>query len=149
MIDRAARSDLAERIRQLVAGQITNDEFEDRTNPRSLDRAVEAVRDGAWGLYSDTREYRLVGKYPLNLEARHAVARWIVFLQTDLEYEWPRIGPMAMIGLLLAGFLTVGLVRIPFRIWFSKHGEFSAWPFIRAEDLEEARKHPRYLAGAV
>jgi hypothetical protein len=149
MIDRAARSHLSERIRQFVAGQITNDQFSDGIPHRSPDRAVEAVRDGAWGLYDDTREYRLVGKFRLNLEARQAVARWILFLLTDLEYEWPRVGPIAMIGLLLAGVLTVGLVRIPFRLWFERHGDFAAWPFIRVEDLEEARKHPRYLAGAV
>ena len=53
MIDREARTKLAELIRHLVAGIITNDEFDDR-RPNSTDLAIRDVFYwGAWHLYSD------------------------------------------------------------------------------------------------
>ncbi len=52
MVDRASRHRLAELLRQLVAGRITNDEFEDRVPRDSPDPGIEAVLgDGAWFLY--------------------------------------------------------------------------------------------------
>jgi hypothetical protein len=77
MVDRESRTKLGELIRHLAAGQITNDEFEDRLLPLgSADPAVwEVFSSGAWCLYSDLWEYRLTGKYRLPKEARREVAR--------------------------------------------------------------------------
>ena len=93
MIDRESRTQLSELIRHLVAGRMTNDEFENRLSLRSADPTVcEVFLSGAWCLYSDLWEYRLTGKYRLPKQARREAARWILFLTTDLEYEWPRLG---------------------------------------------------------
>ena len=56
MIDRLAHRHLAGGIRHLVAGHITNDEFEDKwfaPTVRSKDPAVREIFAGVWMLYSD------------------------------------------------------------------------------------------------
>lgn len=89
MIDRQARRRASELLRHLGAGLIANDQFEDRFPTASEDVAIDEIRSQAWFLYSDLREYRLAGKHRLAADARREVARWILFLQSDLEYEWP------------------------------------------------------------
>ena len=80
MIDREARTELAELIRHLVAGLITNEEFGDRVPSSTEDPAVfEVFFGGAWHLYSDLREYYLKGKHRLPRDLRREVARWILF----------------------------------------------------------------------
>ena len=89
MIDRQARDLTAELIRHLVSGQITTDQFEDRL-PNSADRAIQEVySSGPYLLYSDDDEHKLVGDDAVPREAIPDVARWILFLKSDLEYEWP------------------------------------------------------------
>jgi len=91
MIDRNARNKLAELIRSLVTGRITNDELEDAL-PASTDDAVwEVFHNGAWCLYSDLKEYKLRGKDALLPEDKSVVARWVLFLKSDYEYKWPSV----------------------------------------------------------
>ena len=86
MIDREARNTLAELIRSLSSGLITNDEFENAI-PNSMDDAImEVFSNGAWCLYSDMKEYKLKGKDALTEDDRSMVARWVLFLKTDFEY---------------------------------------------------------------
>jgi hypothetical protein len=92
MIDHDARGRVSELLRHLVSGQITNDGFEAALPEGSADRAVREVSSEAWYLCGDLREHRLVGKERLAPEARIHVARTILFLQSDLEYEC-RNGP--------------------------------------------------------
>jgi hypothetical protein len=149
MIDRPARSRLAELIRGLVAGRITNDDF-DESGPRgSHDSAVDAVFfDGAWGLYDDLHEHRLKGRWRLSDGSRYQVARWILFLEGDLEYEWPTFGGWRRLGLIVSNLVTLGLARIGWRRWYGRHGDLAVWPFIRKADYEAALGKRPYLAGA-
>ena len=85
MIDRNARNKLAELIRSLVAGNITNDEFE-ASLPTSTDDAVwEVFHNGAWCLYSDMKAYKLRGEYALSPEDKTVVARWVLFLNRTMN----------------------------------------------------------------
>ena len=146
MIDRRARDRLAEAMRALAAGLISNDAFENDRLPSSSDDAAirEIYSNGAWGLYSDHHEYRLRGRYKLNDKAKEDVARWVLFLKTDLPYEWPvttrRLLP------LLANVFTLGLAN-KYYFWprFRAHGEIEVWPFVRRADYEAALNHPPYL----
>ena len=148
MIDRKSRTELAELIRHLVAGQLTNNQFEDRLALWSSDPAVwEVFSCGAWCLYSDLWEYRLTGNYRLPKEARREVARWILFLKTDLEYEWPRLGRCRSLLLLLGNVLTIGLLSIAYRKYFRRFGDWDVWPFLRRSDYDLALKQPPYLTG--
>jgi hypothetical protein len=93
MIDRPARSDLATQLLRLVTGDMTNDEFDDNYGERRIDSEDAAVAEIAtfgWGLYSDLTRYRLKGRHALPDELRRTADRAVLFLQTDLDYEWPR-----------------------------------------------------------
>jgi hypothetical protein len=149
MIDRASRRAVGELLRHLAAGQITNDQFEDRLPRSSEDIAVAEIRHQAWFLYSDLREYRFVGKDRLTDEHRREVARWILFLQSDLEYEWPRMSTPISALLFVANLCTFGLVGRAVVTRFKRHGDFEVWPFIRRSQHEAALGEPKHLRGAV
>lgn len=89
MVDRKTRRQLAETIRHLVSGRITNDEFEGRI-PVSSGPAIQALFwNGAWRLYDDLREYNLEERDRVADEDRRVIARWVLFLKSDFEYEGP------------------------------------------------------------
>ena len=148
MVDRQARNQLAEALRALASGLITNDKFEDRVPRGSKDPAVWSIfTDGAWLLYSDLKEYRLKGKNALSPEVKHHIARWVLFLRTDKPYEWPRFSRFQTFVFLLLGLATLGLSTRLFRKRYSKRGDIEVWPFICVPDYEEALHAPAYLRG--
>lgn len=165
MIDRPSRDRLAELIRHLVAGRISNYEFEEALPLESRDPAVwEVFRNGAWCLYGDLEEHRLVDRKRLGREARREAARWIVFLKSEREYEWPASrhrlsGWLALahlahlltlkspVGLLVHLLVAWAWARWRRRLW-RRSGDPAVWPFLRAGDLEAARAAPCYLAGS-
>jgi len=150
MLDRESRTKLAELIRHLATGRITNDEFEDRLSLRSTDPAIWAVFScGAWCLYSDLWEYQLTGKYRLPKDARREVARWILFLKTDFEYEWPRLSRVRRLLILLGNVFTTGLLSVAYRKYFRRFGDWDVWPFLRRSDYDLALKQPPYFSGAL
>jgi hypothetical protein len=148
VIDRQARSQLAEGIRHLSAGLITNAEFEDRALSRSSDAAVQAVfLGGPWFLYHDIASYRLRGPHRLSPAVRREAACWILFLKSDLPYEWPveSRGIAAAILSVLLNLLTFGALARNKQRRFAKHGDIEVWPFIRRSDYETALRNPPYL----
>src|SRR5258706_13175446 len=89
MIDRIARNRLAELIHQFVAGRLNNFDFEEQI-PKSRDLAIREIWwRGCWPLYDDLRTHRMVGKWRIPDYHRQQIAKWIVFLHSDYEYEWP------------------------------------------------------------
>ena len=149
MIDRDSRNVVAEAIRALAAGIITNDEFEGRLPTRSQDPAVyELFSSGAWFLYDDLHEHRLAGRYRLRPEARAEVARWVLFLKTDREYEWPPSSGFVAALWFVALLATLGLLAPVGRRWYGRGGDVAVWPFHKREHYDEAMKHPVYLTGA-
>ena len=149
MIDRYARNVLASALRQLLARQITNDNFED-TIPQSEDRIVESIESRAWTFYSDMYPHKLNRK--LTKIIRPDVARWILFLQSDLEYRWP-LGPLDDFPIYnsLLNILTFGWwerrKELQLKAW-EQYGDISVWPFIEKEELNEACKQPYFLTGS-
>ena len=79
--------------------------MEDVTNgwlPEQYYRAKEAKFDDpiirpmlelSWCLYSDLKEHKLTGNYKLTDEALRDIARYILFLHSDFEYEWSYLDP--------------------------------------------------------
>jgi len=148
MIDRAARDRFSQGIRALAAGLVTNDEFEDtRYYPlKSADRAISAIyQDGACGLYADEDDVRLIGARALSREDKTQVARWVLFLKTDLPYEWPMLSFPRMFALSLANLVTLGLAGRLYSNWCIRQGEPEVWPFIRDSDYTAALERPVYL----
>jgi len=146
MVDRIARDRFAELLRHYAAGLISNDSFEDNLPLKSKDRAVNTIFwNGAWMLYDDTHEYKLSGEYRLSKRAKREVARWILFLKSDLEYEWPPIRGIYGFPYYLLIILTFGLI-LPFvKRYLRKAGDEEVWPFLRRTDYDSALANPPYL----
>lgn len=141
MIDRESRNKLAELIRSLAAGVISNDEFEDAL-PQSKDDAVlEIFHHGAWCLYSDMKEYKLKGKEVLSDQERSVVARWILFLKSDIEYQWPS----ASFRDRLLNSISLGVFGQSTLEKWQEHGELACWPFTDSVQYNKAKLGNGYL----
>lgn len=149
MVDKRARLQAGELLRHYAAGQITNDQFEDHFPAGCPDVAVREVRSAAWYLYDDLRQSRFVGTDRLSTDARREIARWVVFLHTNLEYEWPVRRRLTTSVLTVANLFTLGLAGRLLRSRFRRHGDFDVWPFIRRADYDNALATPRLLGRAV
>jgi hypothetical protein len=149
-VDRKARDKFAELLRHFVAGQITNDEFENQAPLSSKDLAIgEIWWIAVWPLYDDFEEHTLTEKYRVLDDERREIAKCVLFLKTDQEYQWPRHSTLKQLLGDLRYLVSFG--RVP--VYSSKElldaaaGNLEAWPFIRLKDLETARRRPPYLAG--
>ena len=135
MIDRAARDALADLLSRFAAGEITNMAFE-QALPVSEDAAIfEIYRWGVWFLYDDVEEYALTDEAALSRPVRAIVDRWLLFLSTDLEYEWPE--PTEII------WKTKLLRRLGIKVaagpsLFSPTAQV-VWPFLDQAQLDTAR----------
>lgn len=150
MIDREKRDHLAHRLRLLAAGQITNDEFEDSLNLESKDTGIWRIfNDGAWTLYSDLHEYKLVGRDRLTKEVKRNVSRVILFLKSDREFEWKNSPWYVELLIGLLGIPTFGLIpRIFYKSTWAKQGDVSVWPYIRKSDFDEDLSKRPFLCGS-
>lgn len=147
MIDKASRRKLTEKLRQFVSGRITNYQYEDMTPRRSPDKAIWAIQQRVWTVYDDLHEHILTGKWALNKEGRAIVSRYILFLHSNFEYEWPKHPSENILGKILSLF-SLGL--IPRLFWnkkWNQSGNIKAWPFISQKDLNRAKRKPRLLNG--
>jgi hypothetical protein len=150
MIHRVARKQAAETLRHFVSGQITNHEFIRRYPHSKRDPVIWALDDTVWCLYDDISTHKLAGEYATTKEFKNQVARWLMFLYSDEEYLWPRIGRpgfRSSSGSLwwswVFGFGQSSLKK------FMASGDFEVWPFLRREDFERVRKNPVLLTGNI
>lgn len=95
MIDHEQRKTLSQATRRLVTGRMSNDDFDDLYFDEfesSEDTAVKEIAGFCYGLYSsDTLlPYRLKGRHQVSSEVRQMTCRSVLFLRSDLEYEWPQ-----------------------------------------------------------
>ena len=151
MIDRPARDQLSRNIRLLVSGKISNDQFEDSI-PETSDAAIMAFAGMTWLLYSDMCGHRLVGRYA-GTSTRREVLRWVLFLDSDFQYRWPKM--------YLPGLQPLRRARPTLLRWLSwpnaispEHaaeflaaGDRLAWPFISRSEFKHALRNPSRLAG--
>lgn len=103
--------------------------------------------NGAWPLYDDLHKHKLTGKWAIPVEGKPIAARYILFLKTDLEYEWPRKTgikevPWAFLGLFTLGIASLIRNRIKTK---GERGDKTVWPFYRRSDYEAALEVPPYL----
>jgi hypothetical protein len=141
MIDRPARRELSRALRHLVSGRITNDEFVHQLPHEvrsSRDEGVRAIHAATWKLYDDLHEHRLEGPYALGRLGRRHVARWVLFLKSNDEYEWPEVPMWLGVLLLVPNIVTFGLVGRALQRSLDDRGEADVWPFMRRRDLERA-----------
>jgi|GEM_PF-286559 len=176
MVDNIRRKQLALHLRRLSVGIITNDEFESNivdevTNgwlPEHYHRAKEA-KDGdaviipmlefCWGLYSDTENHKLTGRHEIPKEGLNAIARCILFLQSELEYEWPYFNlnnPLfkfsvseVFITILTFGWYYRKKIAQQKKAYeeFKQAGDYDFWPFFKKDDYMKQLNKPKFLTG--
>ena len=176
MVDIERRKKLAFHLRHLSVGLITNDDFEsylmeDVTKgwlPEQYYRAKEAKFDDqilqpmlelCWGLYDDTREHKLIRSDKLSNEILKIIARCILFLHSDQEYQWPYFdtnNPLLKFSFkeIAISILTIGHYYRDKRkkqeqayIEFKKLGKFEIWPFLNERDYETQLEKQPFLSG--
>ena len=175
MIDKVRRKNLAFHLRQFSVGLTSNDDFEsavmddvsDGWLPEQYYRSKSAKNDDdpiirpmlelCWGLYDDTRNHKLVRGDALSKESLKIIARSILFLTSEKEYEWPYFNtnnPLLRFSWedLILSILTLGHHYrdkkeehiISYYEW-QKSGEYEVWPFLKKSDYEDQLKFPPFL----
>ena len=147
MIHRPSRDRLALALRRYAAKRITNDQLAE-IDVDWRDRGAVAVKEMAWRLYDDMHTHKAVGRHALNSTGRRMVARWVMFLHSDLEYVWPEYNFMRAAPGILSAFTLGWWGRREGRRWreFLDAGDFEVWPFIDKESESGARNRPKFLA---
>ncbi|ANE51950.1 hypothetical protein [Flavisolibacter tropicus] len=147
MVDTESRSLLAENFRRLIAGQITNFEFEEATfGVNTDDRAIKDLIDVIWTFYDDLKEHKL-DVAAFSQEDYKTCARFILFLKSGQEYQWPKSSVFDPFVRLLSKVFTLGIYTRKKEKEFVAAGDINYWPFLNAEDFEQAKKRPKYLNG--
>lgn len=178
MIDRERRQKLALHLRHLSVGLISNDEFEEAIMddvslgwlPEQYYRSKQAKNDNddliirpmlelCWGLYDDTRNHKLIKSDQLTKDASKTIARCILFLHSDRDYEWPYFNmnnPLLRFSLedIALSILTLGHHYrdlkeqhiISFYEW-QKIGDFDVWPFFRKTHYQDQLTKQPFLKG--
>lgn len=138
MVDRHARDIAAEALREFMEGSISNDEYERRFPRNKDDPALWAVHEQIWLCYSDLKEHTLTDKHALTDAGRAGFERCILFLRSDLEFQWPP--PMIR--------LSYGVLRLLGFGWLLKRreeeemsiGDKEVWPFLNKAEYEQTSR---------
>ena len=152
MIDRPARDQLSRNLRLLVSGKITNDQFEDGI-PETSDAAIVAFAGLAWLLYSYIYKRRLVCRYENQPAARREALRWVLFLDSDYHYCWPKmylpgLHPLLRVRPALMRWLSwPNAISPEHAAAFLAAGDRLAWPFISRSEYTHVLRSPSRLAG--
>jgi len=116
-------------------GSISNRDYERRFPKSKNDPALLAIYSNTWFSYSDTSEHTLSGKHALKEEQRATVERCILFLRSNLEFQWPvpkfRLR-YALLRLLGFGRALEGQEKQEMSI-----GDVDVWPFFRRAEYEQ------------
>lgn len=142
MIDRAARERAIACIRAFLAGKLTGRELRE-LYPRTGDRGVNAIYGNELSLLESGMGRNVLAEAERNSQdLRRRAARWVLFLKSDLEYEWPAWPPVHPIVLAVFAFFTLGRSSTLWRERYKRSGDLALWPFIREGDVEAAvRQH--------
>ncbi|GEM_PF-7089698 len=81
MIDRTARDKLALLLEDVSTGRISEDEFLRGLPMDSRDRAVVEIADQPYWISPELSQE----------DCRGDIDTWVLFLRTDLQYEWPSL----------------------------------------------------------
>ncbi len=174
MVDRKARREYAQLVRQFISGRLTSDEYEDRFGKLQFnkkDRALSEVWEVLDSLCEESLPKKMTEQWRLDHSARRQTAQAVLFLQSDQEYGWPTrlwdgsVFLIAAFCILLifalnpeVSLLVRSAVSVPVVItwryherWQSKRhdraGDKEAWPFLHQAELESAKRLPRLLNG--
>jgi len=142
MIDRESRNQMALALRRLGSGRITVYEFDDISTKLKVsdDPILRAVHREAYWAFVNAGPSRYVGSNRLSRESRRSIARTVLFLISDHEFD-PSLTPMSTFGALLGDFLwclCLGplLRKVQVRTGRRKPDPVVVWPFSSGEELQ-------------
>ena len=148
MIERARRRKLADLFDAFASGLLTDLAFDDsaariclssRLGASDEDKAFQAILNWvedreAWPWYLGGRS----DAYLAATDPERLLQQCVVFLRTDLEYEWP----IEQKGGCLLNLFTLGQwnrIAVPrIRNRMQSMGDPTVWPFLRKSDYEAA-----------
>jgi len=138
VIDRHSRQIAVKALRDFVDGAISNKEYERRYPQSRDDPALREVYIQIWFLYSDVQTHFLTGKHAPNEERSLFLERCILFLKSDLEFQWPLQECHLWCGLLR----LFGIRRIVARGKNEEMpiGDKEVWPFLNKTQYEQVRE---------
>lgn len=149
VIDREARDLLALLLRRLGNGRLTTYAFEREAwnLVDSEDLVIYALVDWAAIFLCDMRGLRLLGRRRLWPKERRGIAQAVLFLRSDVPYEWP---PQPEWSLLksLVWLLSLGRLESSDGGWseWRECGEFDAWPFVTASDRKRVAAFQPFIS---
>lgn len=145
MIDRDARGRLTELIVDTIHGRVMLGEYL-RWSSRSEDRAIGKLHSSLVRRFSDGHfdKGNVVSKDDVVefLLSNSSVNNTLLFLRSDLEYEWPA---RTMMGSMEKRLWKIGIGSGRRRRsmkeaeQYRASGEIDVWPFIRRADLEKTQ----------
>jgi hypothetical protein len=136
MVNSEFRAKAASQIRVYLEGKIDNFEFADDFPRDKTDPALKAIEDRLWFHYDDVRPHHC--EFPLHSDTEMLFRRCALFLDTKLEYEWPKLWhhdlAHPIIRILSGQFFRSNAIERA-----KSAGDYAVWPFFRKVDLEKAR----------
>ena len=138
MVDRKARNQLIDAVDGLVAGRIDSFDFDAGVDCiQTDDMGVVKIRQAMWQVYDDLYRHTLTGKWALSDQQRKAVERCILFLRSNLEYQWPPQPLGNPLARLLVGIMTLGFIPRYFDKKWRACGSWEVWPFISVGEFND------------
>jgi hypothetical protein len=136
MVSRQDRDVLIDLLVKFFSGDITNYQFEEGI-PDSEDSGIWPIVSSVWCFYDDTIEHKVEDRSPLSEDNKEMFMRWILFLKTDNEYEWP---PISYPGIrpLEHGIFSKLFGKKLKEEKFISSSEYEVWPFYNKESYEMA-----------
>jgi hypothetical protein len=136
MVNSELRLKAASLIRTYLDGKIDNFEFRDGFPHDKTDPALRAIEERLWFHYDDVRPHHC--EFPRHSDIEMLFRRCGLFLDTNLEYEWPKLWHHNLahpIVRILSGqfFRTKAVERA------KSAGDYALWPFFRKADFDKAR----------
>jgi len=122
------------------------------------DLIIVPMLELCWGLYSDIRNHKLTGNDQLSKDSLKIIARCILFLHSEIEYEWPDFdftNPLFKFSLkeLILTAITFGkyykdrrLKQKQSYINYQKLGTHEYWPFFKRIDYSELLNKQPFLS---
>ena|SRR5882724_9195409 len=135
MIDRHARDVAAQTLQEFINGSISNRAYERRYPKSQDDPALAGIYANIWFCYSDTSEHTLTGKHAMTDEGRATVERCLLFLKSDIEFQWPTTKLRLWYSVLrLVGFGRLVNRRVGNEM---SVGDVDVWPFLKKAEYEQ------------
>jgi hypothetical protein len=149
MIDREARQLALNALHRFLNCETDSDEYEAEYplpvlfgRKESKDRVIQAVYSMSWNWFDDVYPHKLDHECALELEIQQIADRCLLFLASDLEYEWHENNFMQT-GYTGSVLTSLNIIqRVPSVVErISNHldqpeGDAAVWPFFRSADLD-------------